>query len=152
MIGENGFMENSKERQPETRTKKLVEFSKKAPFFTSDVSLFYETTNIIYSELNYRLLFFSLSSDEFGYPKIYNFEGKELVTGNGSCKCYSKSQIVKFSELLNSFNEQILIPKQRIENWFLQSGEEMPEFLPEAALVSPIKDRFDEKLGFMFLC
>ena len=152
MIGENIFMGKNREQRLAERTKKLVEFSKKAPFFTSQVGLLSEAAGVLFSELNYRLLFFSFSSEEFGYPKVYNFEGKELVKGISSCKCFSKSEIIKFTELLNTFNEPTIIPGNRIENRLLDLGLELPEFKPEAALTAPIKDRFDEKLGFMFLC
>ncbi len=151
-MNNKGLMEENKGRQYGTRTKKLIEFSKKAPFFTSVASLFYETTNVLYSELKYRMLFFSLAEDEFGYPEIYTFEGKDLVSGSGSCKCYSKAQIIEFSQLLNSFDRPVLLPKERIASGIKKSGKELPEFLPETALIAPIKDRFGEKLGFMFLC
>ena len=145
-------MEENRVKRLAARTKKLVEFSKKAPFFTSAVSLFYETTNVLYSELNYRMLFFSIAENEFGYPEIYNFEGKDLITKGGNCNCFSKAQILEFSQILDTFEQPVLLPKERITNWFNNAGLEPPEFIPETALTAPVKDRFNDKLGFMFIC
>ncbi len=130
---------------------KVLAFSKKIPFYKDNLSLYEEANKELFSVFKHKLFFVTLKNDSYDF-KISAFEGIDFLINNEAFSDFPRELIYITTKLFFSYDEPKLLTKEKMLSWFISREFNLPEYFPETTLVSPIIDRFGEKLGFMALC
>jgi PAS domain S-box-containing protein len=131
---------------------KLLDFSLKAPFFTSYISLFTEANKVVSEILDRDTLIFAINPNEFDIYEIYYFDKHDFTISPKMFSKCSEGNINNTAHILSKRDEAFIFNSDRINKFIDENNIDKDKVLPHSAMFAPIVDRFDDNIGIAFLC